>query len=158
MLFGGCGGAYFVAAPPELIVDVYKGDLNLCSNRTELRAILFGPDRTVMAEKRVPDNGKGRGAGIGPLQHVRLSRTVKRPGVFGLNVTVSNDRYGRNKIWGIRTNCDKYLIETARGHRDRPHEEPIVAAGPEGAVSFCFWPRSREFSFKVTVSPKGFGQ
>ena len=46
-----------------------------------------------------------------------------------LNVTVSQDRYGEEMVWGFATNCRRYLIETARGHRDQRHEEPIVLAG-----------------------------
>jgi len=123
---GGIGGVYFLVSPGELIVDVEKRDLNRANRRTELRAILVGPDRRVLAEATIPDDGKPRGSGMGPPRRVRLTTRVERKGVYGLNITVSRDRYGECIAWGFRTNCSHYLIETARGHRDRPHEEPIV--------------------------------
>ena len=45
LLMGGCGGAYLLASPGELTIDVLKQDLNQRSAATELRAILVGPDR-----------------------------------------------------------------------------------------------------------------
>ena len=44
-LIGGCGGAYFLAEPGELVIDLEKRDRNRGSQPTELRAILVGPDR-----------------------------------------------------------------------------------------------------------------
>ncbi|HID24812.1 MAG TPA: hypothetical protein EYP14_20765, partial [Planctomycetaceae bacterium] len=120
-MLGGCGGVYFLAEPGELTVEVFKQDLNRRGAPAELRAILVGPDRRVLQERRIPDDGRGRGSGPGPLQTTRLSTRVERRGVYALNITVSNDRYGREMIWGFRTNCPKYLIETARGHKDQRH-------------------------------------
>ena len=45
---GGCGGVYLLAEPGELTVDVEKRDRNRRGRRTELRAILVGPDRKVL--------------------------------------------------------------------------------------------------------------
>jgi len=155
LFVGGCGGVYFLAEPGELVVEVEKRDLNRRDTRTELRAILAGPDRRVLKEAVIPDDGKRRGSGLGPVQSCRLSTRVERKGVYVLNVTVSNDRYGENVIWGFRSNCPKYLIETARGHRDARHEEPIVLASPDRPADVCFLPRQGTFSVEVTGLPKG---
>ncbi len=151
---GGVGGAYLLASPGPLIVDVYKRDLHRRRRTTELRAILAGPDRRVIQQVRIPDDGLS-GPGPGPYQHARLTAQVDRKGVYVLNITVSQDRYGEEIAWGFRTNCPHYVIETARGHRDRPHEEPIVLVGPDQPGDICFLPRNDEFQVEITGLPKG---
>lgn len=155
LFVGGCGGVYFLAEPGELVVEVEKRDRNIRSIRTELRAILAGPDRRVLQEAVIPDDGKPRGSGLGPVQRCRLSTRLQRKGVYVLNITVSNDRYGENMVWGFRSNCPKYLIETARGHRDAPHDEPIVLASPERSAHICFLPRQEAFKIEISGLPKG---
>ncbi|MFC1597569.1 hypothetical protein ACFL5Q_06490, partial [Planctomycetota bacterium] len=152
---GGCGGVYFLAEPGELIVDVEKRDRNLRGRQTELRAILVGPDRRVLQQATIPDDGKPRKSGVGPPGRVRLAAEVKRKGVYGLNVTVSQDRYGDAIIWGFQTNCPHYLIETARGHRDQRREEPIVLLTPERSGNVCFLPRKAAFGMEITNLPDG---
>lgn len=154
-LFGGCGGAYFLGAPGSLDIDVVKRDRNRRETVSELRAILFGPDRTVLAEARIPDDRRPRGGGIGPAQSARLSAKLERPGICGLMVTVSGDRYGENVLWGLRCNRP-YVIETARGHKDARHEEPLVLFNPDKPCSIGFQPRSRPFEFEV-LNPNGRG-
>ncbi len=146
---GGVGGVYFLAEPGELIVDVQKQDLNRSRKRTQLRAILVAPDRSVVQELLIPDDGLPRGK-TGPAKRIRFSTMVRQKGVYALNVTVSNDRYGTAMYWGFRTNCRKYLIETSRGHRDAAHEEPIVVASPEHAGSLCFLPRRKSFEIDLS--------
>ncbi len=51
---GGVGGAYFFATEGPLWVEVYKRDLHRYNRVTELRAILFGPDRRVLAAQGPP--------------------------------------------------------------------------------------------------------
>ena len=155
LAIGGTGGAYFLAEPGPLVVDVQKRDLNRRGRRTELRAILVGPDRRLLGEVTLPDDGKPRGSGPGPLQQARLSADVNRKGVYGLNVTVSQDRYGDEIAWGFTTNCPHWLIETARGHRDAPHEEPIVLLGPDRPGDVCFLPRRGSFGVELTGLPEG---
>jgi len=152
---GGTGGAYFLAEPGELTVDVEKRDRNRRGRRTELQAILLGPDRRVLAQATIPDDGKAKGSGLGPPQRARLSTQVERKGVYALNVTVSQDRYGDEIVWGFRTNCPHYLIETARGHRDRRREEPIVLLNPSRPGDVCFLPRKAAFAVEVSQLPKG---
>lgn len=146
---GGCGGVYFYAETGELWVEVTKQDLNRRSSKTHLRALLVGPDRRVLEEAWLADDGQPRNSGPGPVQHARLTTQVTRPGVYALNITVTEDRYGENMSWGFRTNCPKYLIETSRGHKDARHEEPIVlrSAGRPGNV--VFRPGTKAFSIDI---------
>ena len=150
---GGVGGVYFLAEPGQLVVDVEKRDLNRRGRRTELQALLVGPDRQVLKQITIPDDGQPRGSGTGPRQRAHLAIPVERKGVYGLNVTVSQDRYGEDIIWGFRTNCPHYLIETARGHRDQRREEPIVLLNPGRPGNVCFLPRQGRFAMEITNIP-----
>ena len=152
---GGVGGVYFLASPGELVVEVEKRDLNNGRGATHLRAILFGPNREVLGEQWIPDDGAPNGKGPGPTKRVRLAANVPRPGVYGLNVTVTNDRYGTQIVWGFRSNCPKYLVETSRGHKDIRHEEPIVLRNPDVPGDVCFMPRSGAFSLEVEGLAEG---
>ena len=149
---GGCGGAYFLAEPGEFWVEVEKQDLNRRGRKTHVRAILFAPDRTVVAEETLPWTGQEKGSGPGPVQRVRLSVKVPRAGVYGLNITASEDRYGQEIAWGLRTNCPKYLVETSRGHKDERHQEPLVLMQGDAAGAVCFLPRTEAF----TIDASGF--
>jgi hypothetical protein len=77
-LMGGVGGVYFLAEPGELVVEIVKCDRNRRNVLTELRAILAGPDRRVVQEVTIPDDGKPPGSGLGPAQQCRLSVHVGR--------------------------------------------------------------------------------
>jgi len=155
--WGGCGGVYFLASPGSFWVDVEKQDLNRFGRRTHLRAILVGPDRRVVSEQWLPDDGKAKGQGEGPVQRVRLATTISRQGVYGLNITATEDRYGQDFVWGFRTNCPRYLVETSRGHRDARHEEPLVLCNAEAAGEVCFMPGQAAISMEVTGLPMGIG-
>lgn len=153
--FGGCGGVYFQASPGPFWVDVEKQDLNRTGRRTHLRAILFGPDRQVISEQWLVDDGKAKGQGVGPVQRIRLTTDIPRRGIYGLNITVTEDRYGQDFVWGFRTNCPKYLVETSRGHRDARHEEPLVLCNAEVPGDVCFMPRQAEIAMEVAGLPAG---
>ena len=152
---GGCGGVYFYAPAGELWVEVEKQDLNIRRNKTHLRALLFAPDRSVVDEAWIGDDGRAMRTGPGPVQRVLLRTNVERPGVYGLNITVTEDRYGEHVSWGFKSNCGKYLVETSRGHKDARHEEPIVLrnAGRQGDVGFM--PGIKPFSIEVSGLAKG---
>ena len=153
MRIGGVGGVYFLAEPGELVVDVEKCDRNRHAMTTQLRAILAGPDRRVLQEAVIPGDGLPPGK-MGPPQRVRLSTRVERKGVFVLNITVSQDRYGDEMVWGIRTNCPHYVIETSRGHRDERHQEPIVLADPSRPGNVCFLPHADKIDMEVSGLPR----
>ena len=90
--FGGAGGAYFLASPGELVIDLEKRDRNIHDRRTDLRAVLLGPDREVLEDMTIPDAGYQEG--LGPVQRVTLSTRVPRKGIYALSITISQDRYG----------------------------------------------------------------
>jgi len=152
---GGCGGVYFYAPAGELRVEVEKQDLNIRRNKTHLRALLFTPDRKIVDEAWIGDDERAMRSGPGPIQRALLRTQVERPGVYGLNITVTEDRYGENVSWGFKSNCRKYLVETSRGHKDARHQEPIVLrnTGREGDVGFM--PGIRPFSIEVSGLAKG---
>jgi hypothetical protein len=152
---GGLGGVHFLATPGELIVDVEKRDRNLRSHPSCLRLLLVSPDRRVLQDVTIPDGGPPQGRSLGPPQRVRLSTAVPRQGVYALVVTVPDDPYGGHVVWGFATNCRKYVIETARGHRDAPHEEPIVLHRPGQPGDVCFLPRQGRFAIEVSRLPAG---
>ncbi|NUQ00787.1 MAG: hypothetical protein HUU35_13130, partial [Armatimonadetes bacterium] len=81
-LIGGCGGAYFLAPRGPLEIRLVKHDRNRSLAPAELRAILFGPDRQVLGEVRIPDGG-GEANQLGPAQSATLKTEVERPGVYG---------------------------------------------------------------------------
>lgn len=137
---GGVGGVYLLAEPGELKIEVYKRDRNRRGTPAELRAILAGPDRRGIDEMTIPDDGQARGSGWRSVQQARLATRVQRKGVYVLNITVSQDRYGEEMVWGFATNCLRYVIETSRGHKDERHQEPIVLAGSDQPDSVCFLP------------------
>lgn len=150
---GGAGGLYLYAAPGPLTVEIVKQDKNTREIETHLRAILFGPGREVIQEAHLPDDGQAAGSGPGPVQRLRLETVVEAAGVYGVNITVTNDRYGDHAFWGFTTNCPRYLVETSRGHRDAPHEEPIVIDSPEREGEVCFLPRAAAFAIEVAGLP-----
>ncbi len=154
LAIGGVGGVYLLAEPGELVIELEKRDRNVRGIRTDLRAILLGPDRRVVEEVVIPDDGSSERGKQGPVQRARLATRVERKGVYVLNVTVSQDRYGDNIFWGFKTNCPRYLIETSRGHRDRAHEEPIVLGNPGRPGDVCFVPRKGEFDMEITGLPE----
>ena len=82
MRLGGCGGGYFYASAGELLVEVEKQDLNIRRNKTHLRALLLGPDRSVVDQAWISDDGKATGSDPGPIQRVLLRTNVERPGVY----------------------------------------------------------------------------
>jgi hypothetical protein len=152
---GGCGGVYFYASPGELWVEVQKQDLNVRGSKTHLRALLFTPDRKVVDEAWLADDGQATRSGPGPVQRAMLRTNVVRPGVYGLNITVTQDRYGENVSWGFRSNCLKYLIETSRGHKDERHQEPIVLRNAGRQADIGFLPGAKPFSVDVSGLRKG---
>ncbi len=150
LLIGGNGGVYLLAEPGELIIEVRKADRNITGRPTELRAILAGPDRAIIAEANLAPGGGKPKSGLGPVQTARLSARVERRGVYALNITTSGDRYGQNVAWGFATNCPRYVIETSRGHKDERHEEPIVLLGGVDSAAICFVPGPGAVAIEAT--------
>ena len=149
--FGGCGGVYFLAEPGELWVELEKQDRNATSRKTHLRAVFAGPDRTVLHDEYLPD--VPRDEKNPPVQRLRLHTQVETSGIYALNITVTEDRYGEDIAWGFRTNCAHYLVETSRGHRDATHEEPLVLRSPGQAGEVCFRPERGAFTIDIAGYP-----
>ncbi len=152
---GGTGGAYLLASTGLLVVDVAKIDLNAHDRPTEMRVLLVGPDRQVLQEVRIPDDGLPAGEGAGPAQAVRLQTRVEQPGIYAVNVTVVNDPHGERMVWRLRTNAAKHLIEMGRGHRDRRHDEPIVLRSADQPGDICWRPREGDLAIEATDLPEG---
>ncbi|MCC6682049.1 MAG: BNR-4 repeat-containing protein [Phycisphaeraceae bacterium] len=153
MMIGGCGGAYLLAEPGELVVDVFKRDRNTTDKPSILKAMLVGPDRQIVGQAVIPDDDRPKDSGMGPFFKARLTAKVERQGIYVLNVTFAEDRYGDRAIWGLTTNCPRYLIESSRGHRDRRHEEPIVLAGGDQPADVCFHPQADPIRIDVSALP-----
>jgi len=141
---GGCGGLYLLAEPGKLWVEIDKTDQHDGRRDTRLRAILVGPDRRPQDENTIEGDGS-----------VRLATIVDQKGVFAVNVTVTNDRYGEHVSWEFDTNCPHYLVETSRGHRDAKHQEPIILHNTNAEGNICFLPRSSPFQIEVHDLPAG---
>jgi hypothetical protein len=146
--FGGAGGVYFLAQPGELVIELEKLDRNIHNRRTDLRAVLVGPDREVLEDVTIPDTGYE--SGTGPPGRVTLSTEVPRKGVYGLGITISQDRYGEEIMWGFQTNCEHYLIETSRGHKDARHQEPLALYSPQTSGQVCFIPADSGFAIEIS--------
>ncbi len=112
--FGGCGGVFFNAKKGPLVIEIAKQDLNNTGYHTGSRVILAGPDREVIADEMIPDDGLSAGAGVGPEQSIRLETYVDCPGTYVVMVTASFDRYGEDMVWRFRTNCEKYNRNISR--------------------------------------------
>ena len=151
---GGGGGAFFYPQPGELTIEIEKRDLNRNNNQTELRAILFGPDRQIIDEQRIAPDNQPANSGTGPAQTIHLSTQVKRPALYGLMIMIANDRYGENISWRLRTNSARYLLETSRGHKDAAHEEPIILLDPENEANICFLPTPNTCTIDITDIPE----
>ncbi|MEE2752480.1 MAG: hypothetical protein VX910_00745, partial [Candidatus Latescibacterota bacterium] len=150
LFIGGCGGLYLLAEPGDLVIEIIKKDRNTRSNPTNLKAILLGPDRRHLDEILIPDDGQAKGSGFGKIQSATLSTQVEQKGVYVVNVTVTHDRYGEDILWGFKSNCPKYLIETSRGHKDGRHLEPIVLGNPEGSADVCFTAHSKSIDISAS--------
>lgn len=151
---GGPGAAYLLVEPGELEIELYKQDLGRRHGGTDVRAVLAGPDREVLAETVLPGAGGSAGSGPGPVQRAVLRTPVEHGGVFVLSLTGKGDRYGVDLAWGIRTNAAAYVVETARGHRDERHEEPIVLLEEDLPADVVFWPRRGAFGIEVEGLPE----
>jgi hypothetical protein len=144
--FGGCGGVYFLVEPGAFHIDVVfearrKGDA-----RT-LRAILAGPDRAVIHDEYLTTSPSEAG------RHLRIQTDVPAKGIYALNITMPGDRYGTKASWGFKTSASRYLVETSRGHRDAPHEEPLVLRRPGLPGDVCFRPEPDAFDIAMAQYP-----
>lgn len=143
--FGGVGGIFINAPKGMLIVEIEKEDMRNDGRSRILRAVFVGPDRKVLQDLNTSGDSEN--------QPIRLETYVDRPGVYAVMITASNDRYGESIAWRFRTNCEKYIIETSRGHKDQHHEEPIILDDPAKETDVCFLPQREGFDILITELP-----
>ncbi len=136
------GGAFFYPKKGAFKLSFMKMDPN---KMVTVRAILVSPSREVLADVWLPGTQKNN-----QFQKVDFTVDVEHPGVYALCVTAVGDRYGDEIRWGFTTNCEKYLIETSRGHRDARHEEPIVVLSGEHEGDIVFYPPKTAFNVELS--------
>ncbi|MCC5931523.1 MAG: BNR-4 repeat-containing protein [Cyclobacteriaceae bacterium] len=145
----GTGGVYLLADTGELVIEIFKQDLNIRSSRNDFRAMLAGPDRQILDEVFIPHSGGAAGDGPGPVESSIIRTKVEIPGIYALMITTSGDRHGTNTAWAVKTNAQAYMIESARGHRDERHVEPIVLTDEQKPMNVAFHPRKGAFDIKL---------
>ena len=136
------GGAFFYPQKGPFKLSFMKMDPN---RSITVRAILVSPSREVLADVWIPGTQKKN-----QFQKVDFTVDVQHVGVYALCVTAIGDRYGDEFRWGFTTNCEKYLIETSRGHRDARHEEPIVVLSGDHEGDIFFQPSPRAFGVQLS--------
>ena len=130
---GGGGGAYFYAKTGVFDIDIYYYGYR------HGRALLTGPDRSVLADVWFPGTMGGETPPKAPLKlrKVNVRYNNRHEGILALMFVPVNDWYGERMQWGFRTNCKKYVIESSRAHRDARHTDPIELAN-ERPGQICF--------------------
>jgi hypothetical protein len=154
---GGNGGLHLFAQPGELVVEIVAtGFDQKYPDRgwesppvTKVEGILAAPDREVVAESTgsVLDDPSASKDGDAVMT---LSTQVERAGVYVVNVTAPEDQFGTNVGWSVRTNCDRYLVETANHHGQ---DEPIVLRDPERSGTVWFQPTEYETTVELSDLP-----
>ncbi len=139
---GGCGGVYFLAKPGKLTVTVMKNESG--KTRRWMRAVLAGPDREILADVWFPGDGRQS------AQRVEISCPVPAEGIYVLNITAPDDTQGSQLQWSFETNCEKYVVETSRGHRDARHLEPLAVFSPEHSGKICFPAPQEKFAVELS--------
>ncbi len=152
-LVGGPGGVHLLASPGPLTVELWRTVIEATPEAGRLQVWLTTPDRRVVATGSIPGGTESDAPGTSPSNPIRLETTVTAPGPYFLAVFAPGDRYGRRFAWAVRTDCDRYLLECARGHEDRPHTEPIRVLDDD-PTTVCFRPVNRSFDVTVEGIPE----
>lgn len=147
-MIGGCGGVFFQAVKGNLKIEFEKEDLSP-SGITNVRLVVFTPDREVIFDQWTSESAP-LDTESADRRRFSISTKVDREGVYGMMITAAYDRYGEKFKWRFRTNCDKYMIETSRGHKDEKHKEPIVLQDPGMKTELCFLPVSDDFTIRAS--------
>lgn len=150
----GTGGVHLRVEPGELDIRLFKRDLNVRrAQGRRLQATLFSPDRKRLDRVEIPAFEGDLDDRRAPVQKARLQVEVDRGGFYMLQIATLGDRHGVNVEWAIDTNAAGWVIETARGHRDERHREPIVMNDPDRPADIHFLPRPDEFGIEVEGLP-----
>ncbi len=90
-----------------LAVRIEKRDLNIYDGEDVLRATLLSPDRRVVAEIGIPDDGNAKkGGGVGKPQAETIQTRPAEPGVYRLCVLPAGDL-----VFNFAPNCKRYMVE-----------------------------------------------
>lgn len=150
----GAGGVHLYAEPGLLEVRIFKRDQNSSQNtRTEMQVLLLSPDREVLERVSIPAYEGESTDGKNPVQTAVLRTRVEYPGIFFVHLLFPGNRHGMHVEWSIETNAAGWVIETARGHRDDRHREPIVMDNPGKTANISFLPRKGEFAIEAEALP-----
>lgn len=146
----GTGGAHLLVESGPLEIHIQKRDRNTSRNsRAELQAMLLSPDRELLETISIPASPVEDIGTKGPVQTAVLRTVVTHPGIYLLYILVPGDRHGDKIEWSLDTNAAAWVIETARGHRDDRHSEPIIMENPERPVDIHFLPRNGKFTIEA---------
>ena len=123
---GGGGGMHFFVEKGKLEIDFFAARV------AAVRVILYSPDREILADAWLPPVRKFTASKI------TISADDLPVGLYAMAVFSPQDQYGERYQWGFAADCPKYVIESARGHKDARHLEPIVLASPQRKGKVCF--------------------
>ncbi|MGI6609138.1 MAG: BNR-4 repeat-containing protein [Limnochordia bacterium] len=151
------GAVYFDADPGILEITVRKKDQIARRDWIQdMRLVLVGPDRRVVAETVIPDYPKAkmnRAHEWSEEQSAHLSVPVPVAGVYMMLVAVDQDSYGRSVLWTFSTNAKRYLIDAGMGHVDGARKEEIVLSLPGQPGRICFKPTQPISKITLTSLP-----
>lgn len=150
----GTGGVHLYAEKGPLEITVFKRDRARGKpGTTNLHAVLYSPDRKLLVDEILSAAQQLERGGIPPWQKATIRTEVERPGLYLLQWVIPGDRYGTSMDWSITTNAKKWVVESARGHRDEAHREPIVMDRPEVSTDIVFAPQNRAFTILAEGLP-----
>ncbi len=143
------GGAYLQVAPGELIIDLQVEIRGRQGTEESIRLILAAPDRKVLVDTLISVMTPSDSIPSCFTGNALLKTRVSHRGIYSLAIINTNDRYGVQTAWSMRTNAEAYVLETATGHRDERHMEPIVLLDNKQPFEIGFLPVREAFSFEV---------
>lgn len=140
----GSGAVFFaVEEGKPLELKISKRDLNRSTRTTaNLYAWLLSPDRTLLAELNLSDDGLPAGSGRGPVVSGTINTGPLPAGFYMLYIVTTGMDAGDQDsevIWGVRTNCPRYMIMRSEGADGRGNTPVrIMAAEEEDGVEIFF--------------------
>lgn len=147
------GGAYLMADPGELIIELEVRVDRLRPEGGKIRVIFLSPDRKVLRDELIPLEIHTSGDTRYGQFRTELRTHVSHAGIYAFTLINPSDRHGIRTSWSMRTSARGYMLQTAGGHRDERHVEPIVILNPEKPMDICFFPRKGEFEIEAEALP-----
>lgn len=152
----GSGAVYFaVEEGMPLELEISKRDLNRSSRSTSnLYAWLLSPDRDLLAELDLQDDGLPDGSGLGPVVSGTMKTDPLPAGLYKLYIVVTGydtRDLDMEVIWGVKSNCPRYMLfrsEMPSGRGDTPVR--IMTAGEDRGVDLFFRTPVRRSMLELT--------